>query len=160
MNKIVLGTLVRDKITGLEGIADNRATFLYGCDRICVQPNKVNEDGTIPDNHMFDEFQLEVLSESLVVQATPPQPSRVTLGNLVKDPIAEMECTVMGRAVYLNGCTRVWLVPTKKSDKTQESYWVDEHQVVDTGKTKLLKSNSTPNSTRATGGPSPSNSKY
>lgn len=160
MNTIILGTLVKDKVTGLEGIAENRCTFLYGCDRICVQPNKVSEDGTIPENHMFDECQLEVLNDVPVVQSIPPQPQRVSLGNLVKDPIREMECTVMGRAVYLNGCTRVFLTPTKKSDKTQETYWVDEHQVIDTGKTKLTKQNSAPNTTRSTGGPAPSSSKY
>lgn len=160
MIKIILGSLVKDKITGFTGIADNRATYLYGCDRICVQPNKVNEDYTIPESCMFDECQLEVLSTDTGIATIPPNTPRVELGNIVKDPISETECTVMGRAVYLNGCTRVYLTPTKKCDKEQETYWVDENQVVDTGKTKLLKGNTPPNSTRGTGGPAPSNSKY
>lgn len=35
---IALGSIVQDKVTGLVGVAENRATFLYGCDRYCIQP--------------------------------------------------------------------------------------------------------------------------
>ena len=60
MMKISLGTVVRDKVTGFMGVAENRATFMYGVDRYCIQP-KVDKDGKIPESSMIDEPQLEIV---------------------------------------------------------------------------------------------------
>jgi hypothetical protein len=60
-NKMIkLGTKVRDKITGFEGIATSRTEFLYGCIRIGVTP-KMDKDGRLGDVQHFDEPQLEEL---------------------------------------------------------------------------------------------------
>ena len=58
---IPLGMIVRDKVTGLVGVAENRATFMYDCDRYCVQPRI--RDGRIPESIMVDEPQLEILHD-------------------------------------------------------------------------------------------------
>ena len=57
---IKLGSQVKDPITGFEGTATARTTWLYGCDRIGVQAKK-KEDGTVPELEWFDERQLENL---------------------------------------------------------------------------------------------------
>jgi len=54
MAKIKLGDEVRDVITGFRGIAVARTNWLYGCDRIVIQP-PVDKDGKHPDNISFDE---------------------------------------------------------------------------------------------------------
>lgn len=51
---VKLGDLVRDVVTGYEGIATARCTFLQGCDRICIQPEK-DKDGKHIDGRYFDE---------------------------------------------------------------------------------------------------------
>jgi len=38
MKKIKLGDKVKDTITGIQGIAIGRTTWLTGCDRITIQP--------------------------------------------------------------------------------------------------------------------------
>lgn len=61
-NKLIkLGTKVRDKVTGFEGIVTSRTEFLYGCIRIGVTP-KMDKDGKLGDIQHFDEPQVEEIS--------------------------------------------------------------------------------------------------
>jgi hypothetical protein len=57
---INLGDKVKDKVSGFEGIAVARHSYLNGCDRISIQP-VIKEDGTLPEDETFDEPQLEVI---------------------------------------------------------------------------------------------------
>ena len=79
-NKIKLGQKVRDKISGLTGIAVVRSEFLHGCVRFGVQPQVV-KDGKPADWVYVDEPQLEV------VQDTPaPKVEKPTYGPRPSDP--------------------------------------------------------------------------
>ncbi len=151
--RIELGTVVRDKVTGFVGVVENRASFLYGCDRYCVQP-KVGEDGKIPESAMIDEPQLEATGELSVMNPPEDPKMLVGLGSFVDDPIRGIGGTVIGRAVYLNGCSRILIQPKQKDNKNDESWWVDEQQVV------LVIRNSEVTSVKSVGGPVPSSSKY
>lgn len=158
---IELGYMVRDKLTGFTGVAENRATFLYGCDRYCVQP-PVDKDGKIPESTMIDEPQLELVADTeRVVEPMQPPEQSVKLGLVVFDPIRGVEGTAFGRAVYLNGCARLFVHPKRTGKDNDKSFWVDEPQVE--VRTSLLgKDKKTIDSVpRArTGGPAPSSSKY
>ena len=126
---IALGSIVKDHVTGFTGVAENRATFLYGCDRYCIQP-KISEDGKIPESAMIDEPQLEVLDEAPVMIEPAPKPHLVELGAYVLDPVREQWGTVTGRAAYLNGCSRILLEPKQVHGQDHiKSWWVDEQQV-------------------------------
>jgi hypothetical protein len=84
------------------------------------------------------------------------------MGQLVFDPVRSMDGTVTGRAVYLNGCSRVFIEPKQASKIKLDSWWVDENQVEPhttiTGKPKMTKQPNQPGV--KTGGPARSNSKY
>lgn len=60
-----LGDEVKDKVTGFKGIAVGITIFLQGCRRISVQP-PVGKDGILPDQHWFDEPQLDVIKVAKV----------------------------------------------------------------------------------------------
>lgn len=158
---IPLGTVVRDRVTGFIGIAENRATFMYGCDRYCVQP-RVDEKGKTGDSVMVDEPQLEIIEEGKqVMEPLGEPPELVKMGQLIEDPIRGMQGTVTGRAVYLNGCSRLMITPKQTGDKEIDIWWVDERQVI--GKKTILgkqKVPVTPDVKSTTGGPAPSSSKY
>jgi hypothetical protein len=64
---IELGSRAKDKISGFEGIAVCRSTWLYGCDRYTLWAGSLDKDGKIPEGATFDEQQLEVLA--------PPAPT-------------------------------------------------------------------------------------
>jgi len=60
MSNIELGSTVRDMITGFEGVAICRTSWLTGCDRVTVQPQELHE-GKPVDSSTFDEGQLRVV---------------------------------------------------------------------------------------------------
>jgi hypothetical protein len=72
---IKLGKRVKDSITGYEGIAVGRTSWLYGCERIGVQGD-LDKDGKVPDIVWFDEDQLNIIKKPVNAnkkKKTPPQ---------------------------------------------------------------------------------------
>ena len=63
---IKLGDKCKDKVTGFEGIAIVRQQWLTGCDRIGLQPDKIDKGGLTIDIHYFDEPQLKILKSGAV----------------------------------------------------------------------------------------------
>ena len=59
---IILGSRVKDSLTGFTGIATARAEFLYGCTRICIEPEEM-KDGVPIESKYFDEQRVEVIQE-------------------------------------------------------------------------------------------------
>lgn len=87
--KILLGSKVKDKISGYSGVAVGRTEFLYGCIRIEVDSSSLDKEGNVREPTVFDEAQLEVLegpsSELLqpatkVVRAKSPSGPRDSVG--------------------------------------------------------------------------------
>lgn len=75
---IKLGSKVRDKVTGFEGICTGRASYIYGCDQYNIVPQA--EAGKISDTHWFDEGRIEVIGDGInkaqVVAKKPGGPQR------------------------------------------------------------------------------------
>ena len=61
MRAIKVGSRVRDRITGCEGVAVARTVWQHGCPRITVQPELLRDDGTPVDTVVFDEPQVEAV---------------------------------------------------------------------------------------------------
>jgi len=57
MEKIELGTFVRDSRTGFHGIAMSRCEYLHAIPRVCVQP-VCGDDGKMPKLAWIDEPDL------------------------------------------------------------------------------------------------------
>ena len=60
----LLGKILKDKITGFEGVATSKHFYLTGCAQFGIQ-QKIDKDGKIPDVRYFDEGRLEVVSDFL-----------------------------------------------------------------------------------------------
>lgn len=58
MGSIVLGQVYKDSITGFEGVAIARTDWIYGCQRVTLQPQKLKEDGGVQKSEVFDVGQL------------------------------------------------------------------------------------------------------
>lgn len=69
---INLGTKVKDKVSGYEGIAICRSVFLNGCIRITVQA-PVDKEGKIPADAWFDEQQLEIVDAKSIMMKPKKQ---------------------------------------------------------------------------------------
>ena len=63
-----LGSKVKDKITGFEGFATGKASYITGCDQYLVQPP--TKDGDFKEGRWFDEGRLEVIEDSAIKAET------------------------------------------------------------------------------------------
>lgn len=69
---IKLGSNVKDSVTGYEGVAMGRTTWLYGCVRINIQ-GPVDKDGKVPDMICFDEDQLITVKKPKLPKKKDPK---------------------------------------------------------------------------------------
>lgn len=78
MSDIENGDLVKDNITGFEGIVICTTTYLSGCDRVVVQPQKVNKETGLPiEPQAFDVTQLKILKKAAIKQYAPIDPAKL-----------------------------------------------------------------------------------
>lgn len=82
--KFKLGSKVKCKHTGFQGVIMSRAEHLNGCMRYQIQP-AIDKDGKLPDGYWFDEIQLELISEPVEEHkavATGGPMTRVCMGEM------------------------------------------------------------------------------
>jgi hypothetical protein len=65
MEEVELGDEVECKVTGFKGIANGKAQYMTGCERISVQP-RVTKDGKHPDGMWIDKAALKILKKGKV----------------------------------------------------------------------------------------------
>ena len=68
---IELGDRVRDKVTGLTGIAMGRSEYLWGCVHVLVQPQET-KDGKRVESSWLDEGGLEVMQRGAIADQAAP----------------------------------------------------------------------------------------
>jgi len=72
-----MGNIVRDTITGFQGIMIGRTDWLYGCSRIGIEPTDLDKDGKPRDPAWFDEQRIVTVED----RSPPVSPeSRATTG--------------------------------------------------------------------------------
>ena len=71
MDRIELGDRVKDRITGLRGIAIGATDWLYACRRIVIQPER-SKDNKPADTFCVDEPQLELVERAVIQPPRPP----------------------------------------------------------------------------------------
>ena len=62
----MLGTKVKDKVTGFQGIVTGVTHYLTGCSQALVVP-PVDEQGNHKEGHWYDFQRLDRVDESLIV---------------------------------------------------------------------------------------------
>lgn len=71
--KVELGDIVRDEVTGFEGVVNSITIWRYGCRRIGVLPTKLKEDGGIHKAEVIDEPALHILKRADIPQHVQQQ---------------------------------------------------------------------------------------
>ena len=77
--KPALGDTVKDTVTGFEGVVVAFTTWLNGCERLSVQPTKLDKESKPRDTVVFDIQQLVVVKAG--THASPPVPQVRTGGD-------------------------------------------------------------------------------
>lgn len=66
-NQIIeLGDRIKDPISKFEGICVGITSWLYGCERVCISPEKRKDDGTIIEDVWIDRARAEVVEKAAV----------------------------------------------------------------------------------------------
>lgn len=116
------GDIVKCILTGFFGFIDHRIVYRFGCNRYYVQG--ISTDGDIKDGYSIDEPNLELIESRDI--AKPETPQLIELGFMVYDRIRKLEGVAMGRATYINGCSRVLVELPGIKDNDVQAYWVPE----------------------------------
>lgn len=56
-----LGDLAKDKVSGYTGIVTSSTSFLNGCVRLGITPNKLDKEGKVQQTEVFDIEQVQVI---------------------------------------------------------------------------------------------------
>lgn len=116
---IALGSKVRDKMTGYEGIANSRHFDYTGQIQIGIQPPVAKDKpGELPDPYTFDEADVEFVAAGMSAQAVSvPTEFAVKLGEIAEDVITGYRGVVVRRSEFMNGCVNFILRAKGKADK-------------------------------------------
>ncbi|PCI86661.1 MAG: hypothetical protein COB24_09010 [Hyphomicrobiales bacterium] len=68
--EIKFGNLVKDTVTGFEGIVTALAQYATGCNQVLVQPT-IDKDGKWVDLHWFDIERIELVSNGKSIKTSP-----------------------------------------------------------------------------------------
>ena len=113
-----LGNVVRDMITGYQGIAASRTEMLGGNVQYAVQPRvpdgKPNE---FPEGMNLDAQTLEFVEEGLANHVVAPPRNTVELGEEVEDIVTGLKGRAVNRVIFINGCVYYNIQPEKETDK-------------------------------------------
>lgn len=69
--RVNLGDRVRDQMSGIEGIAFGRSSYVTGCDHIGIKRSGTAPDGKAFDLHWCDEPLIEVMETDAFSAADP-----------------------------------------------------------------------------------------
>lgn len=74
MKEIKLGNKIKDKITGVVGIADAKIMYLNGCVQYSIR-QQVKKDGTLPKDIWVDEQQVQIIGRgvapNIIIKVVP-----------------------------------------------------------------------------------------
>lgn len=155
MNKaeIELGDVARDELTGFEGVVTGRTHWLTNCDRLTLQPRKLDKDGQPHKDHSFDITHCALVSKAAIkrVPQTVDQREHIKLGDTARDEITGFEGTVIARAHWISAGDRLVIQPKTLKEDGQPK---DTHGV-DAANCTLVSSLSPPAPAEKRGGPMP-----
>lgn len=78
--EIELGDLVKDQISGFQGVAVAKTLWINGCVRWTLQPEKQTKEGAPGANETFDEQQMVVVKKAKIAAVPAPTAARPTTG--------------------------------------------------------------------------------
>lgn len=113
------GDLAKDIVTGFAGIITSRTTWLHGCDRITITPNKLGSDGSPIKEETFDEQRIEVIKRGKVKAKQPDPEALLPLGAEAKDTITGFTGIIGALIVTIGGTVYIQIEPEKLKKEGQ-----------------------------------------
>ncbi len=141
-----LGAIMRDTVTGFEGVVVNITTWLNGCVRYGLKPRELRDGVPIATQH-FDVEQLEPVRGKRPSVGKVGKIKPAKLGSKMRDTITGYEGTVVATLVYINGTRTAALQAGELKDgKPHDNQWFDVERLEPVAPAPVRK-------TRPSGGP-------
>lgn len=115
----VMGNQVRDRVSGLTGIAIAQTLSLGGMIQWQISPE--GDGKTMPEGTFIDLAQIEYVGPGLAAMATPAAIFDAKLGDKVKDKVSGFTGTVVETVSYLNGCVNMVVTAVNPKGKETEA---------------------------------------
>lgn len=134
--KFKLGILMKDPVTGVQGIAISYSEVLSGTVQYGIRFPKKDGEEKYPDAVYLDEHLLEEAGPGISHLALPPQTGiPVNLGDEARDTITGIRGVVIERVDFLNNCVFFTIQPKAKFWQRQKP----EELFVDFKRLRVLK---------------------
>lgn len=126
---IALGSRVKEKVTGFEGIVTGRGQCLHMGNRYDVTPSGTAE-GKLREVYSFDETAVDVMPDKPIQKVGEPD-FKHDLGVLVRDKVTLLEGITISRVQYLHLCNRYVIQPRgeAKDGGKKDTFGVDEEAI-------------------------------
>jgi hypothetical protein len=136
--ELQLGQMMRDVISGFEGIAIQKVEKYNGNIMYALQPKaKSGEDGH-PDAMVLDELMLDYVHDGVVERVTPVQREYdIVLGDMVEDIATGFKGIALEKVTFLNGCVFYAVLP--KAVKTDILNNNSHASMIDAGRLEVCR---------------------
>lgn len=125
---IELGDLAKDIITRFEGVVVGHAENINNCDRMGLQPREL-KDGSPVEPKWFDITQLELV-EKAVIPTQPLVQHPFKIMDTVRDTLSPCIGKVTGFVMWVNGCVRATVAPSRVKDGIPvDDAWLPVQQI-------------------------------
>lgn len=126
--KELLGTKVKNKLTDVEGICEQKMIWLFGCTQYAGKVTNSNSDKT---EYFLDEAPfLEVLETKLIVDTPIPMGRQQELfGKLCRDKVSGFEGVCIGRKIGIYSADQYFLESKANKKGKIKKYFFDEGRV-------------------------------
>jgi hypothetical protein len=136
-----LGWLVRDVVTGIQGIAYSLYEHFNNTKQISVY-GRTDKKGNLPTIWAFDACQLVKMGDGITELRKPPPYVSIQLGIKVKDLFTGYTGITYQKVTHLNGCVGYLVIPEKNNKATVgdgfSSGQVIEYQRLEVVDSKIL----------------------
>jgi hypothetical protein len=125
-----IGDKAKDIVTGFQGIVVGKTSWLHGCDRLTLEPDKLDDEGQPQRVQTFDDHRIEIVQRG-VLKPCPPEPNSIKLGDKVRDKVNGFKGIATGMGVWLSGNVNFTIEPDSldKNGQPQESHAAEAHRL-------------------------------
>jgi len=135
--RIELGDIAKETVTGFTGIVVARTIWLSNCDQLTIQPQGLDKEGKPHQTRTFDEPRVVFVKKGKV-PTVPCGPPNCEVGDEVRDGLTGLVGIVTQVSIWNEGCIIVSVQPQGLKDgQPLPSASFDDRKLVVTKKAKV-----------------------
>jgi len=115
-DEILLGDVVKERITGFEGVVESIAIWNHGCIRAGIRKRSLGKDGIPLKPEWFDILDLKKIKNRKIIKAVPVGKINAKLGDMATDNITGFKGEIVCIETNIYGEILIEIQPTRMID--------------------------------------------